>query len=75
MLLFSKTLIVQLKSLDGGIILIGMSKREFCFITRLLFAKKKKKPSFRVPSAKDIVVKFDLYVSFLYLDTSELNTY
>ena len=43
MLLFSKTLIVQLKSLDGGIILIGMSKREFCFITRLLFAKKKKK--------------------------------
>ena len=80
MLLFSKTLLVQLKSLDGGIILAGMSKREFCFILNLsspdsYLKKIKIKPSFRVPAAKDIVGKFDLSVSSLYLVIHVLNTY
>ena len=78
MLLFSKTLIVQLKSLDGGIILTDMSKIEFCFILNLSSPDsylQKIKPSFRVPAAKDIVVKFGLYVSFLNLVPRVLNTY
>ena len=55
--------------------LLACPKESFVSSRDSYLQKKKKKPSFRVPSAKDIVVKFDLYVSFLYLDTSELNTY
>ena len=79
MLLFSKTLVVQLKSLDGGNYTYWHVQKRVLFypkpfFPRLLF-KKKIKPSFRVPAAKDIVVKFDLSVSSLYLVIHVLNTY